>query len=73
MKIAIPDGRCFTSRPVNCCCPWFAVAWVDGTGKIVGPSCRWCQQPVKDGNRPDDCPLYGGILIEVDMKAKGVP
>jgi hypothetical protein len=52
MKITIPDGRCFTSRPVNCCCPWFAVAWVDGTGKIVGPSCRWCQQPVKDGKRP---------------------
>jgi hypothetical protein len=73
MKIAIPDGRCFTSRPVNCCCPWFAVAWVDGTGKIVGPSCRWCQQPVKDGNRPEECPLYGPVGIEVDMKAKEAP
>jgi hypothetical protein len=70
MKIAIPDGRCFTSRPVNCCCPWFAVADFNCG---CGPSCRWCQQPVKDGNRPDDCPLYGGILIEVDMKAKEAP
>jgi len=73
MRIAIPDGRCYTSRPVNCPCPWFNVATVDHTGSITGPSCRWCQQPVRDGNRPEGCPLHGSIVIEVDPKPKGAP
>jgi len=73
MRIEIPEGRCFTSKPINCCCPWFQVAtWksslLGDAGRWLSPSCRWCQERVVDGDRPEACRLRGPVVIEVEAK-----